>query len=57
MEMEALYAYQNSHHQLMGVTASGYVINLMYVRMYVPVVEQITLMVGYVNIVNKFGKW
>ena len=32
--MEALYTYQNNHHQLTGVIASGYVINLMYVRMY-----------------------
>ena len=52
--MEALYTYQNNHHQLMGVIASGYVINLvyvcmhvcMYVCMYVPVVERITLTCG-----------
>ena len=47
--MEALCTYQNNHHQLTGVIASGYVINLVYVCM--SNVEWTTLKLNYNRVV------
>ena len=46
--MEALYTYQNNQHQLTGVIASGYVINLVYACMSNSEANNIKYIISYV---------